>query len=388
MSLVQQWANDPDQLRGKRIAQVIAFAGDGKLRDENATSEEFRELLRRIPSSILAEYADQCLAESFTESGFALQDIVNEMGRRLGLNVTNGRYRGKRGESGHDGLWKLPDGRRVVAEVKTTDAYRIDLNTIGSYAKAVDDRNPVSVLLIVGRNDTGDLEAQVRGSRFAWSMRLISVDALARLMRLKEESVDDPKTLAKIHEILIPREFTRLDDIVDLVFLTVEGATAPISEMSEQEIVNPDLTPDPVKSAAPASFHEECALSAGKQLGQPLVRRSRSLFSSPDERVGVFCAVSKEHQDKPYPNYWFAFHPHQLEALSPFADAWVVFGCGSSRKLILIPLEKFRTWLGGMWTTQRGDHMYWHVVVNEKDDKLTLGRRQGEASISLTKYRL
>jgi hypothetical protein len=39
-----------------------------------------------------------------------------------------------------------------------------------------------SILIVVGREDTGDLEAQIRGSRHAWDVRLISVDALLRLM--------------------------------------------------------------------------------------------------------------------------------------------------------------------------------------------------------------
>jgi len=34
------------------------------------------------------------------------------------------------------------------------------------------------VLIVVGRQDTGELEAQIRGSRHAWDIRLISAEAL------------------------------------------------------------------------------------------------------------------------------------------------------------------------------------------------------------------
>ena len=78
-----------------------------------------------------------------------------------------------------------------------------------------------SVLIVVGRKDTGDLEAQIRGSRFAWNIRLISVDALSRLMSLKEE-FENPEIIKRISSILIPREFTKLDEIINLVFSTAE----------------------------------------------------------------------------------------------------------------------------------------------------------------------
>ncbi len=69
---------------------------------------------------------------------------------------------------------------------------------------------PSSVLIVVGREDTGELEAQVRGSRHAWDMRLISADALIKLVELKE-GAGDPETGRKICSLLAPMEYTRLD---------------------------------------------------------------------------------------------------------------------------------------------------------------------------------
>ena len=53
---------------------------------------------------------------------------------------------------------------------------------------------------------------ETRGSKYAWSVRIISVDALVRLLTLKEE-IEDPKIIQQISAILIPREFTKLDFI-------------------------------------------------------------------------------------------------------------------------------------------------------------------------------
>jgi len=43
------------------------------------------------------------------------------------------------------------------------------------------DREKSSLLIVVGRQETGDLEAQIRGSRHAWDIRLLSADSLLKL---------------------------------------------------------------------------------------------------------------------------------------------------------------------------------------------------------------
>jgi hypothetical protein len=202
MSLVDLWQSTPKQLSDKHVQQVIGFAGNGKLRDGNSTSEEFRAFIELIPSSDLSRYAAECLESHFEDSGLALQDIVNQSGRRLGLQVIDGRYRGTHNQIGFDGLWSSSDGDQIVVEVKTTDAYRIDLNTIADYRRALIRKGDISeerssILIVVGRQDTGDLEAQIRGSRHAWDIRIISVDSLFRLVSIREE-IEGPSVVRKI----------------------------------------------------------------------------------------------------------------------------------------------------------------------------------------------
>jgi len=45
----------------------------------------FRQFLTEIDSKKLASFATYCLENAFTDSGQVLQDLVNEIGRRLGL---------------------------------------------------------------------------------------------------------------------------------------------------------------------------------------------------------------------------------------------------------------------------------------------------------------
>src|SRR5688500_9594669 len=106
MTLASLWKEQKDQLKGKHIRQIISFAGDGKLRDDNQTSNEFREFLSQIPSISLKQYLEECMSEKFDDNGFVLQDIVNQLGTRLGFSVSHGRYRGIHGKLGYDGLWR------------------------------------------------------------------------------------------------------------------------------------------------------------------------------------------------------------------------------------------------------------------------------------------
>jgi hypothetical protein len=377
-----------DQLKGKQLEQLIAFAGEGKLADGSDCSKELRAFLASVPSKNLKDYADQCLNRSFTDSGFALQDIVNEVGARIGAEVTHGLYKGKPKEVGFDGWWKFSNGHSMIVEVKTTDVFRIDLNKIAGYRKALIELQSISekessILLIVGRDDTGDLEAQIRGSRYAWDIRIISVDALLRLMSIKEE-VEDPQIIQRIHSILIPREFTRLDEIADILFSAAEEIKQEAVTLDEEEVMVGKKSKEP--KFTPVAFHDACISRVQSVLGKTLIKRSRAQYSSPDRSIVVNCAVSKEYNPDTKPNYWFAFHPHQKEALGSAEKSLVAFGCGNSKRLLLIPFSNFESWLKGMWITKKDGSYYWHVVVYREGDKYILHRKKGEKNIDLTQY--
>jgi hypothetical protein len=388
MSLIDLWNSSPGQLRDKHVRQIIAFAANGRLIDGNESSVEFRTYLSQIPSSLISRYAEECLREKFDDSGLALQDVVNQVGRRLGFIVSDGRYRGNQSQIGYDGLWVSPDNHQIIVEVKTTDAYRIDLNRIAYYRRALIKSSEISednssILIVVGRQDTGDLEAQIRGSQHAWDIRLISVESLLRLITIKEE-LEDPSIAHKIRDILIPREFTRLDGIIDLVFSTTADVLHEEETVEEAEI---DVEEQPVNKPkfTPVKFHEACVTRIEQHLGRSLLKRSRVVFSSPDGQTALVCAVSKEHANG---GYWFAFHPHQKETLEKATEHYVAFGCGSPDTLLLIPFSDFSQWLDGMNVTQREDRMYWHVSIFDEEGRLVLHRKRGEERMDLTRYLL
>jgi hypothetical protein len=390
MTLTSLWIEQRNQLEGKNIWQIMSFAGDGKLRDGNTTSSEFREFLSHIQSGQLKQYLDECINNKFDDNGYVLQDIVNQIGRRLGFKVTDGRYRGKSGQIGYDGLWEFPDGHTVVIEVKTTDAYQINLETIARYRREIIEQKETneessSILIVIGREDrdTSDLEAQIRGSRYAWNIRLISVDALIRLMTLKEE-VEDPKIIHRISAILIPREFTKLDEIINMVFAAAEDVKEETPIDQEGDIIEePELT-----KVKPVSFHAACIDRIEKYVQQPLVKRSRITYSTADETIRVTCSVSKTYTKGGQIQYWFAFHPHQKEFLEAAQKGYAAFGCGTEGMIILIPFQEFSQWLDCMLTTEDERRFYWHVYIVKDNGSLTLYRKKGTSRIQLDKFLL
>ena len=387
MSLSELWNTSREQLDNKHVHQIIAFAGTGQLSDGGTGAVEFRELLGLVPSEHLARYSEECLIASFPGSGFALQDVVNQIGRRLGYSVVDGRYRGTTKQVGFDGLWKFPDGHMVIVEVKTTDAYRIDLGTIANYRRELIGSGQVneegsSILMVVGRQDTGDLEAQIRGSRHAWDVRLISVDALLRLMFLKER-VDNPSTIRRICDILKPREFTRVDEIIDIIFSTTEETVQPETadlEESEDEGV--------ARKAVPAAFHAACITRVEQRFGKPLIRQTRSSYSSRDLGLSIVCAISKTHQVANHPSFWFAFHPYQKSFLESASNGFLVLGCGSPTTVFAIPATDVFPWLPDMWVTQLEDRFYWHIRIHGEEGRYSWDRRAGLGRIDVTKYLL
>jgi hypothetical protein len=395
-SILSIYQTNKSALDGKTVVQILAFTGDGKLKDNSKTSNDFREFLSEIPSQLIKKFADNCLSESFTDSGLALQDIINQIGTRLSYSVTNGLYRGNQNDIGYDGIWKSKDGHSIVVEVKTTDAYRINLDTVAQYrSRLVEegkiDKEKSSILIVVGRQDTGDLEAQIRGSRHAWDIRLLSTDSLLKLLSLKE-TLNDTKTIQQITELLKPREFTRIDRLIELIFvasqdLQIETPTGKELEEATSEKKTRKISEE---RPSPVNFNEACFMKVQEKLGINLVKQTRVSYSNQDKSTALICTVSKEYEQGQFTKFWFAFHPHQQEFMNEFQNSYVAFGCGKPEDTLLIPFKEFELFLQNCGTTESEERMYWHIVIHFREKKYLIGQPgQGRGAMTdISKYRV
>ncbi|APG27071.1 hypothetical protein A7E78_04010 [Syntrophotalea acetylenivorans] len=385
MSLLQLWKTNGVDFQDKKVQQLTAIAGDGTLKDGNKTSLELRELFSAIPTEQLGIYLRECLEKSFLNSGLVLQDIVNELGQRLDCDVKYGLYQGKVNAIGFDGIWTFPNGYSIVVEVKTTDAYTINLDKIADYRKALIAVGEItensSILIVVGRKDTNSLEAQVRGSRHAWDMRLISAEALIKLVDIKE-AADDQATITKIRSVLTPLELTKLDFVVDLLATTAE-------DLHDVEVSNgeEETTSTKEKKFVPVGFNKEVAEHVAEYMQKDLKRTTRTLYATVDKSISVRCLVSKSHitGDKTY--YWYAYHPHFNEVLEKYKESYLAFGCGSPEKVLLLKMDKFVELLPKLNVTNKEDRMYWHVhFFDSPDGKMCLHFKGGETALDVTEF--
>jgi hypothetical protein len=401
MPLISIFENAPESVAKFSIEQVVSTAGDGALKDDSPCSAELREYLGKVGTGEIARYVDHCLSVSFPKNGMVLQDLVNELGRRLDYVVTNGRYQGVKGKIGFDGLWLSPEGHTLVVEVKTTDAYRLSLDTLATYraklAEAGKLSSESSVLIVVGREDTGELEAQIRGSRHAWDIRVISAEALIKLVLLKENT-EAAETGLKMRSLLTPIEYTRLDRMVDVMFTTatdVEEEPEPDEQADDQPAsVTPafdttQVAPAIVTAADLATIgkgiwhftnpqllqakREDVIAALGRRETASLVRKSRALYWNAHRDVRAACSMSKRYIGKSQAPYWYAYHPQWDTFLGEADRGFFVLGCMDLEKAFAVPHAAMKPLLRSLHTTtDKSGTTYWHIHLIENGADLAI----------------
>ena len=388
MPLINMWRKDPESVLLLTLEQVVSIAGNGQLKDNSETSLEFREYLREIEAEKLSEYAIYCLENAFNSSGQILQDVINEIGRRLGYSVENGRYQGVRNDIGYDGIWQVGQEFTVV-EVKTTDAYTIKLDVIANYRDRLVADNRIGkdspILMVIGRNDTQSLEAQVRGSKHAWSIRIISIEALIKLMMVNINSQSDEVT-DKIHTLLKPFEYTRLDRIVDIIFTTSEDRQEQEEVLEVESSDSNYTTPEKTSKDILAQRKEEAIKKLSNKVQLILIRRKNSLFSDQSDKVHAAAVVSKLYE-RSGTYYWYAYHnaPHR-EFISNCDQGFMLFGMADSDVSIAIPykvLEELRDELNS--TIRDNGKEYKHIFIYKSNDGYSLRTNSGK-NIDLSQY--
>jgi len=382
MPLISIWQSNPAAIGQSSIEQVVAMAGDGNLKDGSHCSVELREYFGQVQSTTtLAAYIEHCLSSSFSKSGFVLQNLVNELGRRLDYKVENGRYQGTPIAVGYDGIWTGAESHSIIVEVKTTDAYRISLDTVAAYRQKLIDTGKVagssSILIVVGREDTGELEAQIRGSRHAWDIRLISADALVKLVQLKEDS-DGPDTGKKIRSLLIPMEYTRLDGMIDVMFTTAKDVEAAVAQDTSDKPEEDAQLEAPEKEKSGWKFTDVDLLDSKRariidalsaNTGAKLIRKSRALFWDTTHGIRVVCSISKRYTKRSSEPYWYAYHPQWDEFLRDGQQSFFVLGCMDLDFAFAIPRKIIYENLAGLHTTTTEKSTYWHIHIGEPTDK-------------------
>jgi hypothetical protein len=177
---------------------------------------------------------------------------------------------------------------------------------------------------------------------------------LIKLVQLKENA-DGQETGGKIRSLLIPREYTRLDEMVDVMFTTAKDVEsvvqAAISEEEEAEQAGAGAGAAAAAAAAAAAEkikgtwqftdskalqtkREEIIAALSRREGLPLLKKSRALYWSADHDKRAACTISKSltRNDTPRINDLFVtpakagVHGKRLNS-----DPWIPACAGMTR---------------------------------------------------------
>lgn len=399
MPLMSFWRDKPDEVRTMSVDRIVNLAGNGELTDRSECSAEFRAFLTEVEATDLARFVTECLERGegglrksrrgFNNSGYVLQDLVNEIGRRLDYTVDDGIYAGRTGTIGYDGIWRDGSGAALIIEVKTTDAYSIALDTVDGYRRRLVVDGVVeegsSVLFVVGRDDTGALEAQIRGSPHAWTMRMIGAASLVRLLHVKVNA-EAPNVVDRIRSVLRPIEYTRVDRIVDLLFdVRADADEAEDAPRDGTEVATP-ARPARRPSSAPSTdidaFRAEVASAVAKAAGTHLTKRRRSWFESPDGVTRAVVAISKRYQ-RDYQSYWYGVYDTQRSFFCDSERGYLALCALDSGRVWLLPAEEFEKRVNEMNSTVRPDgQTYWHVITKLSGDTCLLVTQAGQFDLT------
>jgi len=377
------------------ISQVVAICGNGRLtdREDCETSKSLRFYLKNIDHSALDEHLKQLLGDSFADSGLVLQDLVNTLGNKLGFEVEFGRYRGNSRDIGHDGLWLHPDAN-IIIEVKTTDAYRINTNKLIEYSERVQKEHDLGeappVLIIVGRQDTGDLESQIRGCRADDRISIIGAEKLLHLTGAALEIGDGP-AISAIRTILTPRDYTRIDTICEVITTAAAQTQQVTLETYEESQGNENSSvADTHNKLNSIEYAREKIVRKIEEKFGKLKKESRAKYSLEAERTeslshNLYVVVSKFY-DRSDHNYWYSIQNSWLDKIDHnSACLGVMLGFVGLNKYVHLDKDLLSEKIKYLNETHTPTRRYWHVSLRLENKKLfmSLPKKSEELELEL-----
>lgn len=342
--------------------------GDGVLSDKGSTKSLFRDFLRIQNTETIGYYARQITHSS--SNGKILQDLTNILGERMGFSVEHGRYVGTKNVIGFDGFWQ--DGlNHLIIEVKTTDSYRINTQTLLKYSERLKGERNLSsdplVLIVVGRIDIGDLEAQIRGSRADDCISVISIDSLVNLAEAMDQLSGGPASRS-MRELLFPKDHTRLDSLVGLITDTISEIQSEVAGQNGAEELASGSSLSSIRNVK--DFRQITARLIKRKLGE-----LNNIAGSPARFKGsggseYFLLFSKRYhrQDQ---QYWYSINKNWIGILSS-SRGGLVLGMEAKGDFYLIPApEALRILSYCNEANQKGKNSV-HLAITETDGNMRI----------------
>ena len=209
------------------LDRIVSLAGDWN--DGSRASEQFRDIIKdeQTTTEEIEAYLLEALEGTEQYHNRALQDLVNNFGRRLGFEVEYGVYQGRSNTIGYDGHWVTTaneDDTHLIVETKKTTAYAIDPGQAGGYMEELIneedvDRSQVYGLYVIGEGDVETVAQTVFGSQYRDRMRVITAQRLLDLLEIQEDS---GLRHDQVVDVLLPINAVDVGQLVGLIQDVIE----------------------------------------------------------------------------------------------------------------------------------------------------------------------
>ena len=203
--------------------------------------------------------------------------------------------------------------------------------------------------------------------------------------------------MAKMRRLLTPLEYTRLDQLVDVVFTTTQDVETAVSaetgkslesenqEQSESSESVWEFTPNAVIQG----IRDRIVAALGHQLECSFVKKSRALYWDPPQRQRVVCTVSKRYTDQNLIKYWYAYHPKWHSFLQEGEHGFFVLGCTDLDMAFTLPVAVISDHLEEFYTSpeKNGKGHYYHIqIIDAGAEKYALQLPRSGRTLVLDPY--
>ena len=352
--------DEPKKYDASKFLESLQAAN---LRDNSSASLELRRHLRAAGLTEI-EAISRILLSTQT-NGRVFQDLVNNLGERIGFEVEYGLYQGVKNAIGFDGYWRSKNSD-IVVECKTTDAFRISTDVLLRYAERLRvERNlkgSPSILLVVGRFDTGDLESQIRGSRADDRIGVIGIGSLLSLVGAVGELTNGPATEG-LRSLLIPRDYTRLDELSRLITNVINEAQ--YSHSIAEDLVSQDSTKIPFDEMVSSAVWYKAAMVSSLEEETGVLDKITASKSHFTDQMGqsIFIAASKRYQREDQ-QYWFSI-PKDMENFWRANGGRLLLGLVGSKVHYDIPWDALEKIIVHLNEASRGKRDYFHLGLKD-----------------------
>lgn len=138
----------------------------------------------------------------------------------------------------------------------------------------------------------------------------------------------------------------------------------------------------------PSNFHKECVEIINEKLSTKLVKKSRSVYISEDEKIGIAISVSKKYTQGDRPKYWFAYRTIYSEKTENCTKRYIAYACENEENILLLPIDLIEENKHKLNHTEKEGKIHWHIVIFKNDDGTFVWQHSNPTltEIDVTKY--